>query len=163
MSKSEHQTNKINNVYRPDESIEELNKKPNKLSQKAISIILLTSLVVGGYLIKDKITSDDKDNPQPKPYTVDTVGGEVDTWNKHIEFSGEQTVTVKEGEGMNNLIYDIDFDGTVGSQNYDAIIDYIEETNPNIVDKQTDQINLQAGTKVHLPATGHVETKPITK
>ncbi len=162
MSKSEFQTNKINTVYRSDESIEKLNKKPNKLSQKAMRLILAASIAYGGYKLGANILVPESDEEtHAKPYTVDTSGGTIDTWNKHIEFSGEQTVTVKDGEGLNNLIYDIDFDDTVGSQNYDAIIEYIEETNPNIVDERTDQINLQAGAKVRLPASGHVENKPI--
>jgi hypothetical protein len=162
MNKKEYQTGKIDNVYQPDKSIESANNKPNKfnLSKKAITTILLLSLACGGLIGLNKLTNDD-DKPKPKPYTVDTAGGTIDTLNEHIQFSGEQTVVVKDGEGMNNLIYDVEFNHPVGSQNYDAIDEYIKETNTNIVDKKTDQINLQSGTKVHLPTTGQVEYKKV--
>jgi hypothetical protein len=160
MSRSE---SKIDSVYQPDKSVERINNKPSKLSRKAISTILLFSLVSAGFAIGlDKLTNtNNEDKPKPKAYTVDAAGGSVDTLNEHIQFSGEQTVVVKDGEGMNNLIYDIKFDNTVGSQNYDAIDEYIRETNTNIIDKKTNQIDLQSGTKVHLPDSGHVEYKPI--
>jgi hypothetical protein len=137
-------------------------KKPNNILRKFIAgLAIATTLAGGGYLAYEKVIKPPVEvTPEFRMLdknTIELFDGTV------IELSKDtKTYRVKEGDGMDAVIYKIDGIGSIKHNDFDAIESYIENI-PENSDIFHNNRNIEKDDTVVIPAEVDVVSKATLK